>query len=232
MSQPSPLLVLGMHRSGTSCLTGLLEEAGVWLGEVRRSSAHNAKGNRENPEIMALNEAVLKANGASWDKPPERHVIWDTSHLAERDRILAGYPAGRVWGLKDPRTLFTLEGWRAALPKARLIGTVRHPLAVARSLEARSKMPLHQGLALWTSYNLRLLELARREDIPILSFDHSAKRYLGAAAALIVAMGLNVPPNGIGFFDESLRHQVVTDDLPLPTDTAALYSALQEQIAV
>lgn len=28
------LIVFGMHRSGTSCLTGTLEEAGVYLGEV------------------------------------------------------------------------------------------------------------------------------------------------------------------------------------------------------
>ena len=136
MTKP-PLLILGMHRSGTSCLTGLLEEAGVWLGEVKRASAHNAKGNREIPEVMALNEAVLAANGDAWNKPPEGPVTWTSAHLAERDRILAGYPADRVWGVKDPRMLFTLEGWRSALPQVRLVGTLRHPLSVARSLHAR-----------------------------------------------------------------------------------------------
>ena len=180
---------------------------------------------------MALNEAVLKSNGASWDKPPEGPVIWESSHLAERDRILAGYPAGRVWGVKDPRMLFTLEGWRAALPGVRLVATLRHPLAVARSLEARSKMPLQQGLALWTIYNRRLLDLVRSEHSPILSFDQPAERALAAAAALIGDMGLDVRLGGTGFFDDGLRHQTMIDDLLLPTDTAALYSALQERIA-
>lgn len=40
------VIVLGMHRSGTSCLTGLLQQAGVALGNVVKEAAHNKKGNR------------------------------------------------------------------------------------------------------------------------------------------------------------------------------------------
>lgn len=226
---PHPLLILGMHRSGTSCLTGQLEEAGVWLGAVKRASVHNAKGNRENPEIMALNEAVLAANGASWERPPTGPVVWDAAHQDARDRILAGYPAARVWGFKDPRTLFTLEGWRAALPDARLVGTLRHPLAVARSLHTRSGMALEEGLALWTAYNRRLFDLARIEDIPLLSFDQPAADYVAATLALIRDLGLALPSDAPAFFDDSLRHQAGADDIALPEDTAALYAALQER---
>jgi hypothetical protein len=227
---PPPLLILGMHRSGTSCLTGQLEEAGVWLGEVRRSSVHNAKGNRENPEIMNLNEAVLGDNGGAWDSPPAGPVQWSAPRLAERDRILAGYPADRVWGFKDPRTLFTLEGWRAALPGARLVGTVRHPLAVARSLNARSGMPLEDGLALWTRYNRRLLDIAEREDVPILSFDAPAPRYAAATMALIESLGIARSAAAPDFFAENLRHHCASDDIPLPAATAALHAALQARV--
>lgn len=224
------LIILGMHRSGTSCLTGLFEEAGVWLGEVRRMSSHNAKGNRENPEIMALNDAILKTNGATWDKPPDRPMTWSAIHLAERGRILAGYPAKQIWGFKDPRTLFTLEGWRSALPGARLVGILRHPLAVARSLEARNKIPLEHGLALWAAYNRRLFDLVQSEDMPILSFDQPAAHFVAAATALIEDMGLGIPLGGMQFFDDSLRHQTNISDRALPADIAVLYSALQERI--
>ena len=57
--------VLGMHRSGTSCLTGTLEEAGVFLGEVVVQAKFNARGNRENRRIMDLHNAVLAAKGSS-----------------------------------------------------------------------------------------------------------------------------------------------------------------------
>jgi len=43
-----PILILGMHRSGTSCLAGCLEEAGLYLGDVNLKAGFNKKGNREN----------------------------------------------------------------------------------------------------------------------------------------------------------------------------------------
>ena len=59
-SQQKPcILILGMHRSGTSCLAGSLQQQGVYLGEVHEWNPHNLKGNRENPHIMALNEGLL-----------------------------------------------------------------------------------------------------------------------------------------------------------------------------
>jgi len=79
-----PCFVLGMHRSGTSYLTGILEEAGLWLGEVTRVSTFNAKGNRESPPLMRLNDAVLAANGGSWHCPPEGAVTWSLEHTTRR----------------------------------------------------------------------------------------------------------------------------------------------------
>ena len=45
--RPKPLLILGMHRSGTSCLAGMLRDAGVFMGEVSEANAYNRKGNLE-----------------------------------------------------------------------------------------------------------------------------------------------------------------------------------------
>ena len=68
---PSPqvIAVLGMHRSGTSCLTGLLEDAGVCLGNVSKQNPYNRKGNQENLQIMYLHDAVLDDNRGSWNNP-------------------------------------------------------------------------------------------------------------------------------------------------------------------
>lgn len=224
-----PLLIVGMHRSGTSCLAGQLEQSGIWLGDVRRSSVYNPKGNRENPEIMALNEAVLVENGGAWDMVPDRPIIWSSACQEQRDRILATYPANRVWGFKDPRTLITLEGWRAVLPDALFVGTVRHPIAVASSLYARNNMPIEKGVALWTQYNKRLLNLVQREEFPIVSFDMPASQYISATAALIAQLGLSPPTVENIFFEENMRNQAMDAAVKLPEETALIYDALNER---
>jgi hypothetical protein len=155
------IIVLGMHRSGTSCLAGMLEKAGTFFGDVSRENRHNAKGNFENKRIIKLHDDLLACNQGSWDDPPP-HVEWPERMLAERDSIIAAYHHAPLWGFKDPRTLLALAGWQAALPDAVLVATFRHPLAVARSLERRNGFPPAWGLDLWTRYNRRLLDLYRR----------------------------------------------------------------------
>jgi len=125
------LAVLGMHRNGTSCLTGLLENAGMPLGEVSRWNPHNPRGNNENQGIVAPHNAVLADNGATWDAPPRTGCDWSAQRLAQLDAIIAGYARFPRWAFKDPRTLYTLEGWLERLPEVQFIASFRHPLAVA-----------------------------------------------------------------------------------------------------
>src|SRR5687767_1907436 len=122
-----------MHRSGTSCLAGSLEEAGLYLGDVITSAPANAKGNRENKRIMNLHDAVLHHSGGSWDKLPQR-LSWSEQHREERDQIVRGYAAAPRWGFKDPRTLVLLDFWREVLGELEFVGTFRHPWLVAESL--------------------------------------------------------------------------------------------------
>ncbi len=224
-----PVIILGMHRSGTSCLTGSLEEAGLWLGEVVREAPHNAKGNRENRAIMHLHDAVLADNDAAWDAPPGAGgASWRPERKKARDRLIAAYPADRVWGFKDPRTLFTLEGWLEALPDARLAGSFRHPMAVAQSLAARNGFSVDAGLGLWLTYNRRLLEIAARRDLPLICFDWPAERYDRALHAMTAQLGLTPPAQGFRFFETSLRHQAAPEAEELSKPVNAVYQALLE----
>lgn len=200
-----PILILGMHRSGTSCLAGSLEEAGLYLGEVNTAAPHNAKGNRESRAIMSLQDDLLRANGGDWDAPPVR-VIWGPEHLARRDAIIATYPTNTIWGFKDPRTLLTLPGWLEALPAARFVGTYRHPLAVAASLNARNGIAVDRSLALWMTYNRLLLDYQRRFAFPLLCFDWPARRYEQRLLKVAPALNLAVPPAGFSFFESALRN--------------------------
>jgi hypothetical protein len=223
------ICVLGMHRSGTSCLTGTMESWGVYLGQVSRANTSNAKGNRENRAIMDLHEAVLIANGGAWDNPPG-HVEWKRKHLAALYRIIAEYQDQPCWGFKDPRTLFTLSAWRDVLPQMEHLGIFRDPRAVARSLQKRDPVNfpgLERGFELWARYNERLLEEHARKPFPIVCFDAPPEEF---AAKLDIARGkLGLPASASGetFFDEALRHHGPADDTAIPERFAEIYRKLQ-----
>jgi hypothetical protein len=203
-AHPSVILILGMHRSGTSCLAGSLEEAGLYLGEVNTAAPHNMKGNRESRAIMELHGDLLRANGGDWDAPPEQ-VVWSAEHRARRDAIIASYPSECIWGFKDPRTLLTLPGWLEALSSPRFVGTFRHPIAVAASLQARNEIPVEKSLALWSDYNRLLLDYQRQFNFPLVSFDWSPERYRGCLMAIVPTLRLTVPTGGFTFFESALR---------------------------
>ena len=216
-----------MHRSGTSCLAGTLEEAGVFLGEILRRSRYNAKGNREHPRIMALHNHIFRANGGSWDKPPDS-ADWSPAHEFKRDMIIQDFQGKSPWGFKDPRTLYTLDGWLRAVPKLTLVGVVRHPLAVAQSLQHRNKLPIEKGIQLWTLYNQRLLAYFQQFDFPILSFDLEDEALRARLLALLKTLGLPLPADRLAFFDSNLRHALATDQTPLPAAARSLFEQLNK----
>jgi hypothetical protein len=226
LSGSNTICILGMHRSGTSCLTGSLQEAGLILGEVVTEAPFNRKGNRESLPIRELHEDILTANHSAWNRPSQAAVTWSAEHRARRDAIIASYPADSLWGFKDPRTLLVLAGWREALPAMRFVGTFRHPLAVAASLASRDGSTIEQGLALWCHYNQLLLHYHRELGFEVISFDLPEERYHEQLVQLATRMGLTPPTSGFTFFDGKLRKAAVPAGDTLPADVARIYDQL------
>ncbi|MCB1006324.1 MAG: hypothetical protein KDB35_19225 [Acidimicrobiales bacterium] len=223
-----PVAVLGMHRSGTSSLAGSLEEAGLHLGEVVTRADHNRKGNRESLAVRDLNDRLLEHNGGAWDRPPA-HLVWDDDFRTQRTAVIAAHAADWRWGFKDPRTLLTLPFWQEALPDLDLVGTFRHPLAVAASLERRDGLAPESGLRLWAAYNERLLAVHVAAPFPLVSFDLPTDDYVAAVRSMARALDL---PGEPGFFSEELRHHGPVADAELPAEVASLYRRLQDLAAV
>lgn len=217
-----------MHRSGTSCLAGTLEESGLHLGDVITEAPHNAKGNRENRRIMDLQEAVLVHSGGSWERVPER-LVWTDEHRRARDAIIEGYGSG-AFGFKDPRTLVTLPFWQEAISDMRFVGTFRHPSLVVRSLLTRNGGQPEHWFALWAEYNRRLLALHAETPFPVVRFDVTAEEYRGSVSTVARSLGLS-PPTSLAFFEESLRHHALAEDARLPPLIRALYERLVALVA-
>ena len=197
-----PIIVLGMHRSGTSCLAGLLQEAGVWFGRVPRRSLHNGRGSREHEMIVRLNDEILADSGGRWDAPIPL-IGYTKKQAKRRDALLAKMSKranGRPWGFKDPRTLLALHFW----PPGEYIGTFRHPYYVARSLQQARGIDILRGLALWETYNRRLLKLHEDYHFPLVCFDATPEAYIESVREAFDR--LNLPPAS-KFFLDAMRHR-------------------------
>jgi len=198
------ICILGMHRSGTSCVTGSLQQAGLFLGNCHTWNPHNKKGNRENQDFVDLHDDVLAANDGAWDRPP-RKAVWSSAQLERAAELLRDNRSESPLGFKDPRTLLVLEGWKRVFPEIQFVGVVRHPNAVAQSLQKRSDMPAEQALALWYAYNRVLLKEYRKKSFPILCFDEDEVLFHRKLDRVAGQLGLN---NGRGeqrFYDGQLR---------------------------
>jgi len=230
-----PVCILGMHRSGTSCLTGCLQEIGVYLGDVAEESTHNLKGNRESLPIRQLNESLLIANGGDWRNPPAE-LQWDDELRIRRDEILKNYQNSdsNTWGFKDPRTTFTLPFWKEGIPQFRLIGTYRHPASVARSLQARSEnLSIQEGLDVWLRYNRKLLDIHQKTPFPVLSFDLDPEVYQSAFFEGVTQLSLSIPNDvkTLTFFDNNLRHQQkAPNSSELSSEILEIYARLNDLI--
>ena len=227
VTQPQRILcVLGMHRSGTSCLTGSLQEAGLHLGDCHTWNPHNLKGNRENQDIVDINDQVLAANDGAWDRPPER-VIWNDVHRKQVVDLFQGYAEYPLFGFKDPRTLLVLDGWKAIFPEMQFIGIFRHPNAVAQSLHNRSGMPLEQGLELWYQYNRRLLRQYREGAFPILCFDNEPNQFQDKLLRILHDLGFDAHQWEGEFYEQVLRSAHEDTSETLPWNIRRLYRKLQ-----
>ncbi|MEN9062999.1 hypothetical protein [Ponticoccus litoralis] len=169
------LMVLGMHRSGTSALTGVLRQSGLYLGAALDSAIPlNPTGLQEAPSVLHMHEDLLNANGGCWHAPPDR-VTWGKLHCAVRDLFIESRIGTGLWGFKDPRTLLVIDGWIEVLPRWSAIGIFRAPQAVTRSLMARNGLEEAACHRLWHAYNSRLLRLHRLYDIPLIAFRSDAQ---------------------------------------------------------
>jgi GT2 family glycosyltransferase len=158
--------VLGMHRSGTSLATRILNLLGIHLGPVEHligSRPDNPKGFWECEPIVDLNTEILERHGGNWHEPPSFPAGWETAaelaDLRQKARtLLASYFAVDNWGWKDPRTCLTLEFWKQLLPPMHYVICLRSPAEVAESLTKRDGFSTEKSIRLWQSYTGEAIE--------------------------------------------------------------------------
>jgi len=156
LQQTSPVIVIGMHRSGTRLLAEILGRLGVFMGADQQADS-------ESVTFMMINEGILHQCGAFWSEPMSAHFALAQPEFVQAladsvsatlDARLGEYIGGASWrpgpsaeqtaifGWKDPRNTFTLPVWRQLFPRARVIHIMRHGVDVAASLSRRHSAAL------------------------------------------------------------------------------------------
>lgn len=139
-----PFIIIGMHRSGTSILTKVLEKSGIFMGVLKDP-------NYEAMHFLSINQQVLWKAGYNWYKPgvpapAEWHDIPAEEIYIEHFKLNGRWAKWKHglkkhdWGWKDPRNSFTLDMWLHKFPEAKVIHLVRNREAAAQSLFKRNKV--------------------------------------------------------------------------------------------
>ncbi len=200
----SPILILGMHRSGTSFLAKSLYEYGLSLpGASQNSSPFNPKGNYEKREIVIFHENILKKNHGSWSSPPT-NIEWQVQHTKRAHQFLLELTQ-QPSGFKDPRTLLHLTQWQT-LCTPRYVGIFRHPSAVAHSLNRRDNLTLEDAINLWSHYNTILIELWKKSPFPLINFDAPTMMLQKTIKKAATTLNLPKANENIYTLDPSLKH--------------------------
>ena len=174
------LVVMGMHRSGTSAATGLVSLCGAWAGDASDLTSPNAEnpwGFWERRDVRTICDRLLHSAGADWWKTADFDVRRIPHSTLSEERqcfadVIAHLSTRAQWVIKEPRLCLLLPVLRGDLSEVVCIHLFRNPLEVARSLQLRNGFGLAGSLALWEAYNRHAL--AATENLPRVLISHEA----------------------------------------------------------
>jgi hypothetical protein len=151
------VLVVGMHRSGTSATTRTLNLLGLPLciaKDLLPIYGGNPTGHWESHTMMMFNERLLHCLEARWNRIPaiDEPAPWQRlATYAETARLAfdSVHPTS-TWVWKDPRNCLLLMFWRTVLASnPPVVLVLRDPAEIVASLRARSEITIEAALTLW-----------------------------------------------------------------------------------
>lgn len=243
------IIILGMHRAGTSAFTRSLQVLGVRLGDrFCDPREDNPKGFWEDQDLMDLNVEIFEALGMEWNRltpltEEEVATLGKRGFLEKAHRLLhKKLEGGGIMALKHPGTAKIFPFWKEALARsgyeADYLLTVRHPLSVAKSLERRDGMPKLYGTLMWLAHVIPSLFVPAGSRALVTDYDRLMSDPGGELRRIAAGFGLAVDPVESKkfreeFLDGGLRHSTFTladleNDAELPRLLSEVYGGLQD----
>jgi hypothetical protein len=232
-SAPLGVLILGMHRSGTSALTRTLNLLGCALPEALvGASEGNELGHWESASAVILNDEILASAGSNWNDWGPINPDWRASgvrgQMVERaTEVIREHKAlGPLFALKDPRLCRLADLWLEAGDAVgvdmRVVLMLRHPGEVSASLESRDLMAPGYGQLLWLRHTLDAEHLSRGRKRVVCRFDRLLVDWQDTIDRVRQGLDLALPRNSPAahaeveqFLARDMRHHDAREDAGL-----------------
>ncbi len=235
------LLVLGMHRSGTSALAGALAKCGYYLGPdlLPPVPDFNDTGFFESETVVAIHDEFLRACGVDW-----RYCYRLTDDCFEgaaaaaaREnirKVVTQLESNQPWCIKDPRLSVLFPLWENVLKelgiKVSIAICTRQPSEVAASLLRRDQIETNHSLLLWLYYQLCSEFYTRQYPREFVNYADLISNPGSEVDRVLGSLGMGevtVPPERLNI-DQRLRH-VDGAGIEVPVFIQSLYAAFCEQ---
>jgi hypothetical protein len=228
--RPLCIVVLGMHRSGTSVLTGVLGLLGASLPKkLMPANGTNPKGFFEPKDIVELHDEMLSALGSSWAdyRRLEPARFNSTAAAPFKARLVAAlraeYDNATMFVVKDPRICRFFPLWSDTAnifgAETRALLVIRNPLEVAWSLAQRDGLPHGYGLKLWLRYVLDSEFDTRHSPRTFVTYDDLMRDWMRVIEKseneLGIALSTSRPETRTAvdaFIDRDMRHHAVDEE--------------------
>lgn len=230
------IVVLGMHRSGTSVIARGLPVMGVELGNrlMPPFEGNNSKGFWEDLDIYALNTEMLHSLKSDWHfltpiQPSDVDALCKNGYLQRAIDLLREKIAGvKVFGFKDPRVAKLLPFWKEVFAhdqwNVSYILVIRHPLSVCQSLAKRDGFDFEKSYLLWLEHVIGGLVGTAGENCVLVDYDRMIQGPEAEIARIAKELQLLINMTELEkfkleFLDQQLRHTVYQLDDLMPDET-------------
>ncbi|MFF2089462.1 sulfotransferase [Paenibacillus sp. NPDC058174] len=206
LARSKAIVILGMHRSGTSLLAKTIKALGVYIGRDEQMISpreDNPEGFWEHSDIVDIHEKLLGSLSSSWDTTKPLPAEWWLSEELQsyrsrmKDIIASNFSNYAVWGFKDPRTCLLLPLWKSVFQELNVepvyIICLRNPLNVAASLYKRDRFTNEKSMALWNLYVMSSLYYTIDERRLVVSYDRLIEQPVAMGER--ISHFLNIPFN-------------------------------------
>jgi hypothetical protein len=230
--------ILGMHRSGTSMLSRILNIAGMSLGFdsdlFNPSDSFNEKGYWENKVVLDINKSILvklcgDENGLIL---PNFQDGWERSDILEDERLKATefvkYMNSNFtnWLIKEPRVSILLPFWKQFLPEdTKYIVSVRYPEEVSDSLVKLYGFSKSVGLVDWVYYYKCILRDTNSSNAHFVTYsellEHTQDTLKTLFMKLDIQIDLSIKTQIDSFVESKLRHSVYESSLFVNSELAS-----------
>ncbi|MCX6832191.1 MAG: hypothetical protein NT028_08685, partial [candidate division Zixibacteria bacterium] len=225
------IIVLGMHRSGISAVTGVLNILGVDFGpNLMPAQPDNPEGFQQHPDIVNIHDRILESLNIKWDDvAPFPDNWWKNKVLRPlrnelRETIVRDFAESELWGINDPRMSRLLPLWlstfREVNCRPHFVHIVRNPVEVSESLRKRQGFARRKSILLWMVHELAAELWTRNLPRVFVSYRQLLENWPGTLEKISEGLGINFPlkisdvvDKVSDFLDLEMKHHNRAEDL-------------------